>query len=86
LIELNVQSLTQKVEVSNTRREAYRRAVLKAKEHISAGNASQVVLSQQFERMTFCDPFEVYRALSAVNPSPLMAYFQVSFLLAGFVF
>ncbi|CAN0837950.1 Anthranilate synthase alpha subunit 1, chloroplastic [Linum grandiflorum] len=54
----------------------YMDAVLKAKEHIMAGDIFQVVLSQRFERRTFADPFEVYRALRIVNPSPYMAYLQ----------
>ncbi|CAI0443586.1 unnamed protein product [Linum tenue] len=55
----------------------YKDAVLKAKEHILAGDIFQVVLSQRFERRTFADPFEVYRALRVVNPSPYLAYVQV---------
>lgn len=57
--------------------EEYRKAVLKAKEHILAGDIFQIVLSQRFERRTFADPFEVYRALRIVNPSPYMTYLQV---------
>lgn len=57
--------------------EAYRNAVLQAKEHIFAGDIFQIVLSQRFERRTFADPFEVYRALRIVNPSPYMTYLQV---------
>lgn len=53
------------------------KAVLQAKEHISAGDIFQIVLSQRFERRTFADPFEVYRALRVVNPSPYMSYLQV---------
>ncbi|KAJ6432531.1 hypothetical protein OIU84_019714 [Salix udensis] len=34
------------------------------------------VLSQRFERRTFADPFEIYRALRVVNPSPYMTYLQ----------
>lgn len=56
--------------------EAYKEAVLKAKEHIKAGDIFQIVLSQRFERRTFADPFEVFRALRVVNPSPYMAYLQ----------
>ncbi|KAK6933027.1 Chorismate-utilizing enzyme, C-terminal, partial [Dillenia turbinata] len=56
--------------------EAYMNAVKKAKEHIVAGDIFQIVLSQRFERRTFADPFEVYRALRVVNPSPYMAYLQ----------
>lgn len=56
--------------------EQYKKAVLKAQEHILAGDIFQIVLSQRFERRTFADPFEVYRALRVVNPSPYMIYLQ----------
>lgn len=56
--------------------EEYKDAVLQAKEHILAGDIFQIVLSQRFERRTFADPFEVYRALRIVNPSPYMGYLQ----------
>lgn len=55
----------------------YKNAVMQAKEHILAGDIFQIVLSQRFERRTFADPFEVYRALRIVNPSPYMTYLQV---------
>jgi anthranilate synthase component 1 len=35
-----------------------------------------LVLSQRYERCTFATPFEVYRALRVVNPSPYMVYMQ----------
>ncbi|WVZ56372.1 hypothetical protein U9M48_006916 [Paspalum notatum var. saurae] len=54
----------------------YKNAVLQAKEHIMAGDIFQIVLSQRFERRTYANPFEVYRALRIVNPSPYMAYVQ----------
>ncbi|XP_073124746.1 anthranilate synthase alpha subunit 1, chloroplastic-like [Henckelia pumila] len=60
----------------NMTSEEYTKAVLQAKEHIFAGDIFQIVLSQRFERRTFADPFEVYRALRVVNPSPYMAYLQ----------
>lgn len=41
-----------------------------------SGDIFQLVLSQRFERRTFADPFEVYRALRVVNPSPYMVYMQ----------
>lgn len=56
--------------------EEYKSAVVQAKEHILSGDIFQIVLSQRFERRTFADPFEVYRALRVVNPSPHMAYLQ----------
>jgi anthranilate synthase component 1 len=48
----------------------------RAKEYIRAGDVFQVVLGQRFERRSKVDPFDVYRALRAVNPSPYMAYMQ----------
>lgn len=57
--------------------EEYKDAVLQAKDHILAGDIFQIVLSQRFERRTFADPFEIYRALRVVNPSPYMTYLQV---------
>nr|GMD73412.1 anthranilate synthase alpha subunit 2, chloroplastic-like isoform X1 [Ipomoea batatas] len=62
--------------ISTMTSEDYQNAVLKAKEHILDGNIFQIVLSQRFERRTFADPFEIYRALRIVNPSPYMAYLQ----------
>ncbi|CAA6669441.1 unnamed protein product [Spirodela intermedia] len=57
-------------------REMYKKAVLQAKEHILAGDIFQIVLTQRFERRTFAHPFEVYRSVRIVNPSPYMAYLQ----------
>ena len=50
----------------------------KTKGHIQAGDIFQLVLSQRFERRTFADPFEIYRALRVVNPSPYMIYLQTA--------
>jgi anthranilate synthase component 1 len=41
------------------------------------------VLSQRYERRTFATPFEVYRALRVVNPSPYMVYMQVGNVING---
>ena len=63
---------------SNTTREAFKAAVARAKEYILAGDVFQVVLSQRFEApRAGADPFDVYRALRVVNPSPYM--FQLDF-------
>ncbi|KAJ4969187.1 hypothetical protein NE237_015888 [Protea cynaroides] len=64
------------LKMSSMTSEVYMQAVLQAKEHILAGDIFQIVLSQRFERRTFADPFEIYRALRVVNPSPYMAYLQ----------
>lgn len=63
-------------------KEEFRNAVLQAKEHILAGDIFQIVLSQRFEKRTFADPFEIYRALRVINPSPYMSYLQVCFSLS----
>ncbi|XP_048490118.1 anthranilate synthase alpha subunit 2, chloroplastic isoform X2 [Beta vulgaris subsp. vulgaris] len=77
-IELNAQRLRTQLEVSRMTSEAYKTAMLKAKEKMLTGSDTcQVVLSQRFERRTFSDPFEVYRVLSVVEPNPFMAYIQV---------
>jgi anthranilate synthase component 1 len=57
-------------------REQHRAMVERAKEYIRAGDIFQVVLGQRFERVSEADPFDVYRALRAVNPSPYMGYVQ----------
>ncbi|PSR93191.1 Anthranilate synthase alpha subunit 1 like [Actinidia chinensis var. chinensis] len=64
------------LEKSTMTSEEYKNIVLQAKEHILAGDIFQIVLSQRFERRTFADPFEIYRALRVVNPSPYMTYLQ----------
>jgi anthranilate synthase component 1 len=61
---------------SNHTQEEFERLVGVAKEHIAAGDAIQVVLSQRFERHTDADPFNIYRALRMVNPSPYMFFLQ----------
>jgi anthranilate synthase component 1 len=52
----------------------YQDAVRVAKEHILAGDIFQVVLSQRFETTLDADPFDFYRVLRQVNPSPYMYY------------
>ena len=49
---------------------AYERAVVVAKEHIRAGDAFQIVISQRAERPTSASALALYRALRRVNPSP----------------
>jgi anthranilate synthase component 1 len=52
----------------------YARAVAVAKEHILAGDIFQVVLSQRFDLDLDADPFDLYRSLRQVNPSPYMYF------------
>jgi anthranilate synthase component 1 len=53
-------------------RDAYEEGVRRIKEHIRAGDAFQVVLSQRAERPTGVTPVQLYRALRRVNPSPYL--------------
>jgi anthranilate synthase component I len=53
-------------------RHDYERSVVKAKEHIRAGDAFQIVLSQRAERPTSATALELYRSLRRVNPSPYL--------------
>jgi len=55
----------------------YQKAVAIAKQYIAAGDIFQVVPSQRFELSTTCDPFDLYRSLRVVNPSPYMFYLQI---------
>ena len=50
----------------------YETSVRAAKEHIRAGDAFQIVLSQRAERPTSASALELYRALRRVNPSPYL--------------
>ncbi|KAJ4732079.1 Anthranilate synthase component 1 [Rhynchospora pubera] len=75
-IVLSTSQFGPKLKNSSMTNEEYKSAVLEAKEHILAGDIFQIVLSQRFERRTFADPFEIYRALRIVNPSPYMTYLQ----------
>ncbi|MGH9187627.1 MAG: anthranilate synthase component I family protein [Acidimicrobiales bacterium] len=54
----------------------YRAAVEAAREYILAGDIFQVVLAQRFDLDLDADPFDVYRVLRQVNPSPYMYFFR----------
>ncbi len=54
----------------------YEDMVRAAKEYIIAGDIFQVVLSQRFSRETNVEPFDVYRAVRRLNPSPYMFFFD----------
>jgi len=59
---------------STMTRAQHRAAVLKAKEYISAGDIIQVVPSHRMQADVSVDPFDLYRSLRAINPSPYMFY------------
>ncbi|MCI0487420.1 MAG: anthranilate synthase component I [Blastocatellia bacterium] len=62
---------------SNMTQEEYEQAVIRAKEYIKAGDIFQVVLSQRFEIGLKAHPFQIYRSLRVVNPSPYMFYLKM---------
>jgi anthranilate synthase component 1 len=62
---------------SNFEKKDYLDAVVKSKEYIAAGDIFQVVVSQRFEVDLPTSPFEVYRALRIVNPSPYMYFLKM---------
>ena len=59
---------------SNFTREQYEAVVRHCQEYIKAGDIFQVVPSQRFQVETRADPFDIYRVLRVVNPSPFLFY------------
>jgi anthranilate synthase component 1 len=66
--------------ISNMSKDHFTQAVLAAKELIAQGEIFQVVLSQRLSRKTEVEPFEIYRALRRLNPSPYMFFFDFGYL------
>ncbi|WP_298271002.1 anthranilate synthase component I [Geobacter sp.] len=62
---------------SNVTREAFEAAVEKCKEYIRAGDIFQVVLSQRFSGELTVEPFDIYRVLRTLNPSPYMFFLRL---------
>ena len=57
-------------------KQAYLHAVGAIQEGIAAGEVYQCVLSQRWTARVGLDPFDVYRALRALNPSPYLYYLE----------
>jgi anthranilate synthase component 1 len=67
-----------KLKISSvTPQKTFERAVEIAKEYIAAGDIFQVVLSQRLDFKPDVPPFDIYRALRAVNPSPYMYFLKM---------
>jgi anthranilate synthase component 1 len=62
---------------AQTRREDYLRGVERCKKYIAAGDIFQVVLSQRFDFTPGVAPFDLYRALRQVNPSPYLYFLRM---------
>ncbi|ALC17557.1 anthranilate synthase, component I [Desulfuromonas soudanensis] len=61
---------------SNFSQADFKAAVVRGKEYIRAGDIFQVVLSQRFSGQLCADPFDIYRALRTINPSPYMFFLR----------
>jgi len=62
---------------SNFTKSGFENVVRKAKEYIKKGDIIQTVLSQRLSIGINCEPFELYRALRSINPSPYMYYLKL---------
>ncbi len=62
--------------VSNFSRKDFEASVAKLKQYISTGEAIQVVISQRFAKNTDARPFDIYRVLRSINPSPYMFFLE----------
>jgi anthranilate synthase component I len=62
---------------SNLSKERYLNSIERIKEYIRAGDAFQVVFAQRFETEITTSPFQIYRALRVVNPSPYMFFLKL---------
>jgi anthranilate synthase component 1 len=62
---------------AGTSRSRFMKSVERAKEYIAAGDIFQVVLSQRLDFVPEVAPFDIYRALRTVNPSPYMYFLRM---------
>jgi len=62
---------------AGTTRSKFLRSVERCKEYIAAGDIFQVVLSERFDFTPGASPFDIYRSLRAVNPSPYMYFLRM---------
>ncbi|MCI4625978.1 MAG: anthranilate synthase component I [Candidatus Magnetoovum sp. WYHC-5] len=77
-LELSNESSDITFKSSFAKKEDFIAAIEKSIEYIKAGDIFQVVIAQRFELEGNADPFNVYRALRVVNPSPYMFYLQTT--------
>ncbi len=61
----------------NMSREQFKEMVGRVKEYVQAGDVIQAVVSQRFQRPVTAHPFQIYRALRTINPSPYMYYLEL---------
>ena len=61
---------------SNWKKKEFENAVLLAKDYIKKGDIFQIVISQKFNTQINNEPFDLYRSLRMVNPSPYRSFFD----------
>lgn len=61
---------------ANFTRDQFKDAVERCKEYVRAGDVIQIVLSQRFSADLAAEPFDIYRALRTINPSPYMFFLR----------
>ena len=79
--DVNVEGTVDRTYQSNFRKDDYLKVVDACKEYIRAGDIFQVVPSQRLHTQTAADPFNIYRALRVINPSPYMFYVKLEDLI-----
>ena len=77
VLKLDADTAQIEAPVAQTAQVDYEAAVARAREYILAGDIFQVVLSQRFSSPLRCDPFDIYRAVRHINPSPYLFYLHV---------
>jgi len=77
VLKLDADTTLSKAPVAQTTQANFEAAVAKAREYIHAGDIFQVVLSQRFSKQLTCAPFDVYRAVRHINPSPYLFYLHI---------
>ena len=83
-IEPNLEKIIYSEPEANIDKKTFYEAVDKAKHHIYEGDIFQIVLSIAFSGSYDLDPFDVYRAMRLINPSPYMFYCESDgFKIAG---
>jgi anthranilate synthase component 1 len=73
-LDINTEGPVTLQPASNVSREHYEAVVRRCQEYIKAGDIFQVVPSQRFRVETTAEPFDIYRVLRVVNPSPFLFY------------
>ncbi|MCX7957016.1 MAG: anthranilate synthase component I family protein, partial [Endomicrobia bacterium] len=61
---------------ANISKENFLKIIKKAKEYVYNGDVIQVVISRRLSKITEADPFDIYRCLRIINPSPYMFYLR----------